>query len=290
MSPFEAPDVHNLLKKHQLKPSKSLGQNFLIDQEMLEVIVQSAEINQADSVLEIGPGLGNLTYLLASHAKEVIAVEIDSKLIPILESTFADAGNVHIIHGDILNVRISDVIQQPDYVVVANIPYYITSALFRHLLEAENRPARMILTVQHEVAKRICAQPGEMSLLALSVQLYGRPEIRAKIPAPAFFPQPEVDSAVVRVDLFDSLPIESGQLDLFFRLAKAGFSQKRKTMRNSVSAGMAWSKENTSVYLNQAGIDPQRRAQTLALTEWITLTGIIADTEPGMQTPSHHFR
>ena len=285
MSPSEPPDVHKLLKKHHIKPSKSLGQNFLTDQESLQRIVQIAQINQRDIVLEIGPGLGNLTYLLAACAKEVAAVEIDPNLIPILESVFADAGTVHIIHGDILNIRISEIIQEPEYVVVANIPYYITSALFRHLLEAENRPARMILTVQHEVAERICARPGEMSLLALSVQVYGSPEIRAKIPASAFYPQPEVDSAVVRVDLFDTLPIESGQLDLFFRLAKAGYSQKRKTMRNSISAGMAWSKENTSAYLTQAGIDPQRRAQTLSLTEWITLTGLMAASIEGNTNP-----
>jgi 16S rRNA (adenine1518-N6/adenine1519-N6)-dimethyltransferase len=275
MSPSEPPDVHKLLKKHRIKPTKRLGQNFLTDQNSLQKIVQIAEIDQRDNLLEIGSGLGNLTFMLASCAKEVTAVEIDPALISVLESIFADAGNVHIIHGDILNMRISEIIQGPEYVVVANIPYYITSALFRHLLEAENRPARMILTVQYEVAKRICAQPGDMSLLALSVQVYGSPEIKAKIPATAFYPQPEVDSAVVRVDLFDTLPIESGQLDLFFRLAKAGFSQKRKTMRNAISAGMAWSKENTAEYLTQAGIDPQRRAQTLSLTEWITLTGVI---------------
>ncbi len=275
MSPSEPPDVHKLLKKHQIKPNKRLGQNFLTDQNSLQVIVQIAQIDQQDNVLEIGSGLGNLTFMLASCAKEVTAVEIDPALISVLESIFADAGNVHIIHGDILNMRISEIIQGPEYVVVANIPYYITSALFRHLLEAENRPARMILTVQYEVAKRICAQPGDMSLLALSVQVYGSPEIKAKIPAAAFYPQPEVDSAVVRVDLFDTLPIESGQLDLFFRLAKAGFSQKRKTMRNALSAGMAWSKENTAEYLTQAEIDPQRRAQTLSITEWITLTGVI---------------
>jgi 16S rRNA (adenine1518-N6/adenine1519-N6)-dimethyltransferase len=275
MSPSEPPDVHKLLKKHQIKPTKSLGQNFLTDQSSLQEIVQIAEIDQRDNVLEIGPGLGNLTFMLAACAKEVIAVEIDPNLIPILESIFANAGNVRIIHGDILNIRINEIIQGPEYVVVANIPYYITSALFRHLLEAENRPARMILTVQYEVAERICAQPGKMSLLALSVQVYGSPELKAKIPAAAFYPQPEVDSAVVRVDLFDTLPIESGQLDLFFRLAKAGFSQKRKTMRNALSAGMAWSKENTAEYLIRAGIDPQRRAQTLSLTEWITLTGVI---------------
>jgi 16S rRNA (adenine1518-N6/adenine1519-N6)-dimethyltransferase len=286
MSPSEPPDVHKLLKKHQIKPTKSLGQNFLTDQSSLQEIVQIAEIDQRDNVLEIGPGLGNLTFMLAACAKEVIAVEIDPNLIPILESIFANAGNVRIIHGDILNIRINEIIQGPEYVVVANIPYYITSALFRHLLEAENRPARMILTVQYEVAERICAQPGKMSLLALSVQVYGSPELKAKIPAAAFYPQPEVDSAVVRVDLFDTLPIESGQLDLFFRLAKAGFSQKRKTMRNALSAGMAWSKENTAEYLIRAGIDPQRRAQTLSLTEWITLTGVIETVIEGNANPN----
>ena len=276
MSPSEPPDVHKLLTKHQIRPNKRLGQNFLTDQESLQAIVQIAQIDRRDNVLEIGSGLGNLTFMLAACAKEVTAVEIDPILISVLESVFADARNVHIIHGDILDMRISEIIHGPEYVVVANIPYYITSALFRHLLEAGNRPARMILTVQNEVAERICAQPGEMSLLALSVQVYGRPEIMAKIPASAFYPQPEVDSAVVRVDLFDTLPIERGQLNLFFRLAKAGYSQKRKTMRNALSAGMAWSKESTSEYLNQAGIDPQRRAQTLSLSEWITLTGVIA--------------
>ncbi len=286
MSPSEPPDVHKLLKKHQIKPTKSLGQNFLTDQNSLQVIVRIAQIDQRDNVLEIGPGLGNLTFVLAACAKEVTAVEIDPNLIPILESIFANTGNVHIIHGDILKMRISEIIPGPEYVVVANIPYYITSALFRHLLEAEYRPARMILTVQYEVAERICAQPGDMSLLALSVQVYGSPEIMAKIPAAAFYPQPEVDSAVVRVDLFDTLPIESGQLDLFFRLAKAGFSQKRKTLLNALSAGMAWSKENTTEYLTQAGIDPQRRAQTLSLTEWFTLTDVIETVIEGNANPN----
>ena len=286
MSLPEPPDVHKLLKKHQIRPRKSLGQNFLTDQKSLQKIVQIAQIDQRDSVLEIGPGLGNLTFLLAACAKEVTAVEIDPNLIPILQSIFANTGNVHVIQGDILNMRISEIIQRPEYVVAANIPYYITSALFRHLLEAGNRPARMILTVQNEVAERICAQPGEMSLLALSVQVYGRPEIKAKIPASAFYPQPEVDSAVVRVDLFDTLPIESGQLNLFFRLAKAGYSQKRKTMRNALSAGMAWSKESTSEYLDQAGIDPQRRAQTLSLSEWIILTGVMAPAIEGKANPN----
>lgn len=158
------------------------------------------------------------------------------------------------------------------YKVVANIPYYITSALIRHLLEAEIQPSNMVLTVQKEVAQRICEQPPNLSLLALSVQVYGEPKVTAKIPAGAFYPAPKVDLSVVRVDLYPIPIIPDNLLPDFFRLAKAGFSQKRKTLRNSISAGMAWSKERAEIVLNSAGIDPQRRAQTLDLKEWEALT------------------
>jgi 16S rRNA (adenine1518-N6/adenine1519-N6)-dimethyltransferase len=155
--------------------------------------------------------------------------------------------------------------------VAANIPYYITSALLRHLLEAPNPPSRLILTVQKEVADRICAQVGDLSLLALSVQVYSSPKIAAKIPAGAFYPAPKVDSAVVRIDLYPQPLIEPDKLDKYFRLIKAGFSQKRKTLRNAISAGMRWSKDETEKILADAGIDPQRRAQTLSLDEWKSL-------------------
>jgi 16S rRNA (adenine1518-N6/adenine1519-N6)-dimethyltransferase len=189
-------DAETLLKRYRLHAHKGLGQNFLQDPLALEEIVSAAEIQQKDTVLEIGPGLGSLTRYLAVSAKEVVAVELDEKLIPPLKATLSPYQNVHIIHGDILKLSPKDLIVEGNYLVVANIPYYITSAVIRHLLESEAKPRRIVLTIQKEVAQRICAKPGDMSLLALSVQVYGRPHIAAHIPADAFFPAPKVISAV----------------------------------------------------------------------------------------------
>ncbi|MCK4898818.1 MAG: hypothetical protein KAS38_08570, partial [Anaerolineales bacterium] len=172
------------------------------------------------------------------------------------------------VKGDILALDPDHLIESDDYMVVANIPYYITSSLIRHLLEARQRPTRMILTLQLEVAERICAKPNRMSLLALSVQIYGHPQVKARIPASAFYPSPKVDSAIVRVDIYPTPAIPDHNIETFFRLAKAGFSQKRKTLRNALSGGMAWPKDNTENYLRSAGIDPNRRAETLNLNEW----------------------
>ena len=157
---------------------------------------------------------------------------------------------------------------RPDYLVVANIPYYITSAVLRHLLESGSHPLRLVLTVQEEVAERICARPGRMSLLALSVQVFGIPEIVAYIPAEAFFPAPKVDSAVLRVEILPEPLIATPLLDTFFTLIKAGFSQKRKTLRNSLSGGLGISPADAENRLAAAGIDPMRRAETLSLEEW----------------------
>jgi len=161
---------------------------------------------------------------------------------------------------------------QSGYLVVANIPYYITSNVIRHLLEAECKPRLLVLTIQREVAERICSPQGDLSLLALSVQLYGTPRIAARIPAGAFYPAPKVDSSVLRIDLFPEPFIPEEEIGKFFRLAKAGFSQKRKTLRNSLSAGLAWKPERAVNLLLDNGIDPQRRAETLSLEEWRRLT------------------
>ena len=262
------PDVPELLRRYGLRPDKSLGQNFLIDQAALQRVVDTAGIHPDDQVLEIGPGLGSLTVLLASQARRVVAVELDTNLIPALRSVVSGFSHVHIVQGDILALNPVDLVDQAGYLVVANIPYYITSALIRHLLEASLPPRRLVLTVQREVAQRICAEPGDMSLLALSVQVYGQPQIAAHIPAGAFYPAPKVDSAVVCVDILPSPLIAEPELALFFRLAKAGFSQKRKTLRNALSGGMHWSTEQAHSLLNAAGIDPQRRAETLSIPEW----------------------
>lgn len=275
------PDIPELLRRYNLRPDKSLGQNFLIDQAALQRVIAAAEISTADQVLEIGPGLGSLTHLLAQQASRVVAVELDANLLPPLREVVQSFPNVEIVQGDILALNPTQLMSTSGYLVVANIPYYITSALIRHLLEARCQPRRLVLTVQREVAERICAQPGDMSLLALSVQVYGRPQVAARIPAGAFYPPPKIDSAVVRVDLLAEPRISPNLLPAFFRLAKAGFSQKRKTLRNALSGGMHWSSQQTQALLNAAEIDPQRRAETLSLDEWNNLTLQAAGLPPG---------
>ncbi len=266
-------DVRTLLRRYNLDPYKGLGQNFLVDQNALKKIVDCAEVAKEDTVLEIGAGLGNLTRLLAQAARRVVAVEIDRKLIPPLQEVMSRHENCEIIEGDILEFNPAVIIGESGYLVVANIPYYITSAIIRHLLTNASKPRRLVLTMQSEVAKRICAEPGDLSLLALSVQVFGTPRIMATIPAAAFFPPPKVDSSTLRVDIFPEPLMTDRQLALFFRLAKAGFSQKRKMLRNTMAAGLHLSSTQAEELLHSAGIDPARRAQTLDLVEWRTLVG-----------------
>jgi 16S rRNA (adenine1518-N6/adenine1519-N6)-dimethyltransferase len=261
-------NIADLLKQYRLHANKRLGQNFLQDPYALEKIVQAADIRPSDTVLEIGPGLGSLTRHLASHADKVIAVELDEKLFPPLEANIAPYQNIQLVHGDILGIEPKEIIDQKDYLVVANIPYYITSAVIRHLLETNPRPRRVVLTIQREVAERICANPGDMSLLALSVQVYGQPHIATTIPARAFFPAPKVDSSVLVVDIYSTPFVDENLLDNFFLLIKAGFSQKRKKLRNSISAGIQQTPAETEKLLRAADIDPHRRAETLSLEEW----------------------
>jgi len=260
-----------LLKRHGLRADKSLGQNFLQDPFALEAIIDAAQIQPTDTVLEIGPGLGSLTRYLSVSAKQVIAVELDRKMIAPLQAVLASYTNVSVQQGNVMEISPKDLITETDYLVVANIPYYITSAVIRHLLESDPKPRSIVLTIQKEVAERICAKPGDLSLLALSVQVYGKPRIAARIPADAFFPAPKVDSAVLVIDIYPTPQIKLELLDTFFRLIKAGFSQKRKTLRNSLSAGLHISPSNAAEMLTRLNIDPQRRAETLNLTEWSNL-------------------
>ncbi|NSW53994.1 MAG: ribosomal RNA small subunit methyltransferase A [Anaerolineae bacterium] len=274
MTPARLPSlpIAALLREYDLRPKKSLGQNFLMDEYSLERIVAAAEVTPQDAVLEIGPGLGSLTRHLALAARRVVAVELDQHLIPPLRKVTAEWDNITIIHGDMLELDPQQLMQNEAYLVIANIPYYITSALTRHLLDGTARPARLVFTMQYEVAERICATEGKHSLLSLSVQVYGVPRIVGRIPAGAFYPAPSVDSAVLRVDVYDRPLIDLQGLDRFFRLAKAGFSQKRKNLRNSLSGGMRMEKDAVEALLGQAQIDPNRRAETLSLLEWKTLT------------------
>lgn len=257
-----------VLKRYGLRADKRLGQNFLQDPSALEKIANAAEIQADDCVLEIGPGLGSLTRYLAVSARQVTAVELDPDLLAPLKAILTPHPNVRIVHGDILDLSIADLVDQTGYIVAANIPYNITSAIIRHLLESPSKPRRIVLTIQKEVAERICAQPGDLSLLALSVQVYGQPSIRAKIPAGAFHPVPNVDSAILRIDIYDEPLIPAEMLDGFFKLIKAGFSQKRKTLRNSLSSGLHIKPAEVESLLTSAGIDPMRRAETLSIAEW----------------------
>jgi 16S rRNA (adenine1518-N6/adenine1519-N6)-dimethyltransferase len=269
LPPLDAP---SLLREHGLRAEKGLGQNFLHDPAALQQIANAAEINDTDAILEIGPGLGSLTRYLALAAKTVTCVELDHDLIPILRTVLAAYPNTRIIEGDILRFSPAALMQTDDYLVVANVPYYITSAIFRHLLETTPRPRRIVLTIQKEVAERICAKPGDMSLLALSVQAFGKPQIASILPAQAFYPVPKVDSAIIRVDMYAQARIPPLLLESFFLLAKAGFSQKRKTLRNSLSAGLRLTPTQASQLLEETGIDPMRRAETLDIDEWLALS------------------
>lgn len=279
-------EVAALLKQHHLRPKKSLGQNFLADEHALAQIVTNADVARDDVVLEVGPGLGSLTRHLAEAARHVIAVEIDQTLIPLLRAVVAEYPNVSIVQGDILQIDPPTLLspyltnERPSYKVVANIPYYITSAIIRHLLEAAIRPRTIVLTVQLEVAQRICAQPPHMNLLAVSVQFYGTPRVVQRIKAGAFYPSPEVDSAVVRIDLPDRPPITAAGADQFFAVAKAGFGQKRKQLHNALKAGLGRSGAEIDRALVDAQIEPQRRAETLTLLEWERLAVQLSQTSP----------
>jgi 16S rRNA (adenine1518-N6/adenine1519-N6)-dimethyltransferase len=266
-------DVRDLLKRYDLRPSKGLGQNFLVNQAILEKIVAAAELTPDDTVLEIGAGLGTLTERLARAAGHVVAVELDERLMPVLQDTLSDFENVTLIQGDILELDPAKLVAPAArYKVVANLPYYITSAALRHLLEADPGPQRMVITVQREVAERIVAQPGEMSLLAVSVQFYGNAQILFRIRPGSFFPSPEVESAVVRVDIHDTPPVDVEDTDAFFRVVKAGFAQRRKQLRNTLAGGLRLPAEEIAARLQEAGVNPKRRAETLSLKEWTRVT------------------
>ncbi len=260
--------VQSILKDYGLHPKKGLGQNFLVDDTYLQRIVEAAGVGPLDEVLEIGAGLGSLTRYLASAAGRVCAVEMDGRFMAVLKKVLKDFSNVTLVNADILEMDPGEWMGKSGYLVVANIPYYITSALIRHLLEAKLKPGRMTLTIQQEVAQRICAKPGDLSLLALSVQVFGAPRVALNIPAGSFYPAPKVDSAVLVVDLLDEPLIPRDDLREFFSLAKAAFGQKRKMLHNALAGYAGLGSEGSLRLLEQAAIDPQRRAQTLSLEEW----------------------
>jgi len=269
-----------LLRQFDLRARKGLGQHFLIDREVLGLITSAAELAPADLIVEVGPGLGILTKELARQAGWVIAIELDNKLAALLQQTLASFKNVTIINDDVLRIEPGTLLQEPkarfpqatdSYKVVANLPYYITSPVLRHFLEASAKPQMMIVMVQKEVAEAIVAKPGEMSLLSVSVQFYGKPKIISYVPAQCFYPAPEVDSAILRIDLYSQPAVAVTDEGSFFQLVRAGFAAPRKQMVNSLAQGLGLSKAEVLPLLERANIVSRRRAETLTLEEWARL-------------------
>ncbi len=268
-------DARAVLRRHGLRPDKRLGQNFLVDPAGLERILQAADLGPSDTVLEIGAGVGTLTVRLARLVRQVWAVELDARLIPPLTEVVGGLANVRVIQADILRLDLAPLTLDEPFRVVANIPYQITSHLLRRLMEMPHGPDRVVLTLQAEVVDRIVATAGEMSLLALSVQVYGAARRMAGIPAGAFFPAPQVDSAVLRIDRHQQPAIPAEILPAFFRLARAGFQQRRKQLRNSLAPAVGQPTAGVTRMLDHASIRPEARPQELTLADWERLARIL---------------
>lgn len=263
-----------------IKAKKSLGQNFLKDDIVLQKIIEKADLSIKDIVIEIGPGQGALTEKLANICKKVIAVEIDSSLIKILSSRFHNNNKIEIINADILKINLPELVKShaliaKKYKLVANLPYYITSPIIRLFLETKFPPEEMILMVQKEVAERICAKKGKMSILALAVQYYSRPEYLFTVPAASFNPIPKVESAVIKIANISHKNTEKEKTKKFFRLIRAGFSAKRKTLANNLSNSLKLNKEIIEESLKKINLCPNVRAQELSLKEWEKLLKIL---------------
>ncbi|HJT59835.1 MAG TPA: 16S rRNA (adenine(1518)-N(6)/adenine(1519)-N(6))-dimethyltransferase RsmA [Ktedonobacteraceae bacterium] len=269
-------ELRNLLYAHNMRPNKSFGQNFLVDRAVLQQIVDAAQLAPDDTVLEVGAGTGVLTRELAKRARRVVAVELERDMLELLEETIRGFANVELVARNLLYLDPSEVFGYEPYKLVANLPYYITAPTFRHFLESVNPPRLLVVMVQYEVAQRIVAEPGDLSLLGVSVQFYGRPEIIARVPSNAFYPAPKVDSAILRINVYDqeSAPrnaLTQNERDTFFRVVQAGFSEKRKQLHNSLARGLHCKDEKVKELLAAVNIDASRRAETLSIEEWLDI-------------------
>lgn len=253
-------------------PKKSLGQHWLQDRRVLGSIADAAEIGENDTVLEIGPGLGTLTSALLSRAKKVVAVELDGDLAKKLPGQFPGTA-LEVVHKDILEFDLSAL--PADYIVVANVPYYITSKIIKYLMTAKNKPRTTVLLIQKEVAQRLAAQPRDMSILAVSAQIYAEVTLDVIVPAEYFTPPPKVDSQVVVLKTRAQPLVSPNQEAALFQVVKAGFSSKRKKLRSSLSAGLHLSKEQVDSFLAEKGIDANRRAEDLSIEEWRSIVQIV---------------
>ncbi len=263
--------VRRLLQRYGARPQKTFGQYWLEDRQALERIVAAAELTPGSAALEVGAGMGVLTVALAravGPGGRVVAVEIEREVLAILREVTAPLGTVEIVPRNLLEIEPQELFQGTPYALVANLPYYITASALRHFLECAQPPQRVVVLVQQEVAERLTAKPGNLSLLGVSVQFYGQTRFIARVPASSFYPPPRVDSAIVRIDLYEHPPLEDAARESFFQVVRAGFSQKRKTLRNALMLGLDQPAPVVEAWLSAAGIDARRRAETLSLEEW----------------------
>jgi 16S rRNA (adenine1518-N6/adenine1519-N6)-dimethyltransferase len=274
-------ELRRLLERLGVRPYKGWGQNFLIDPTVPRRMVEVAGVAPGEVVVEVGPGLGVLTEPLLAAGARVVAVEIDPRLAVYLRERFAGEERLRLVEGDMLRLAPDDLVPPGQlYKVVANLPYSVTSAVLRHVLAGPRRPTQVVVMVQLEVAQRIVAAPPAMSLLAVSVQFFGRPRLALRVPAGAFYPVPEVDSAVVALAVAPP-PLPDVEHARFFRVVAAGFGQRRKTLVNSLAAGLGLARPVVLAGLAAAGIDPQQRAETLAVPDWVRLYRALAAPDAG---------
>ena len=248
---------------------KSLGQHLLADRRYLPRISGAADLSPEDVVVEVGPGLGVLTRHLAERARRVVAIELDDDLAERLRSELSGHANVNVLHDDARSVDLDAVLAGDSrYKVIANLPYYAALPILRRFLEAERRPDLMSVMVQREVARKIAAEPGEMGLVSVAVQLYGRPRVVSNVPPRAFRPPPKVVSSILRIEVYPAPMLELDSVERFFDLVRAGFGARRKQLRNNLRDGLSLGPGEAEAVLTQAGVDPARRAQTLSMEEW----------------------
>ena len=272
-------NTKELIKKYGIRLTKSLGQNFLTDSDVVSRIVDTAEITKDDMVMEIGPGIGSMTEELASRAGKVIAVEIDKHLIPALKDNLQRFSNLEIINEDIMKVKVKDITDNKQNMrlkVVANLPYYITTPIIMKLLEEDNDIQSMVFMVQKEVAQRMIAKPGgkDYGALSVAVQYYAQPEKAFDVPPHCFVPQPEVDSTIIKLKRNDTPPVDLKDKDMFFKVVKASFGQRRKTLLNALanSAALNKNKEEIREILNSVNINENARGETLSIEQFATLS------------------
>ena len=261
--------VHYICKRFDIKMSKKLGQNFLIKRGIVDEIVHAAELTPGEPVLEVGPGIGTLTQGLAQSGADVTAIELDRRLLEVLDTTLASYDNVRIIHGDVLKLDVPSIMNHKPFKVVANLPYYITTPIIMSLLESKLPIERLVVMVQKEVALRMVAKPGtkDYGALSVAVQYYTEPDIVLDVPPKSFLPAPAVTSSVIRCVLRDKPPVDVIDEKLFFRVVKAGFAQRRKTFSNTMKTTRL-SKDRIEELLAKANIDGQRRGETFTLQEF----------------------